>query len=191
MWDHVIKYNETKHLRKTFIKDLLKEMIKNKPSYIKVDEIFSIIEDILRYIKQDEEDEYEINQGIIGIQELLRRHIMKVWKGVDFSKDNYRSLNKILVKHYVYYYNTCWKYKNEWFNNRERQQKRAIEWYKNIKKQVKNKELPQVKLIVRRNELKIERCKTETILQWIYNVKEMIKKVAKLPSNDIRRFFDI
>ena len=50
-WDYVIKYNETKYLRKIFIKDLLKEMIKNKPSYIEVNEIFSIIEDILQYIE--------------------------------------------------------------------------------------------------------------------------------------------
>ena len=60
-WDHIIKYKEIKYLRKTFVKDLLKEMIKNKPLYIEVDEIFSIIEDILWYIEQDDEDKYKTN----------------------------------------------------------------------------------------------------------------------------------
>ena len=50
-WDHIIRCKETKHLRKIFIQDLLKEIIKNKPINIEVDEIFSIIEDILRYIE--------------------------------------------------------------------------------------------------------------------------------------------
>ena len=166
-------------------------MIKNQPSSVEVNEIFSIIEDILRYIEQNESDDYETNQGMIGMQELFRGYVVKVQNGVDFSRDNYRSLNKILVKYCVYYYNTCWKHRNEQFHNGERQRKWVIEWYKNINKYIQDKESPQVKLFICRNKLKIEMYKTEIILQWIYNVKEMIKKVSKLPYNNIRKFFEM
>ena len=58
-----------------------------------------------------------------------------------------------------------------------------------MKKQAEEKEPLQVKLFARRMALEIQRYRTETIIRWIYNVKEMIKKVEKLPQNDIRHYF--
>ena len=49
---------------------------------------------------------------------------------------------------------------------------------------------PQVKIFVQRNQLDTERVKTQAMQRWIYNVKEMVKKVEEKPKNDIRRYFE-
>ena len=79
------------------VKDLIKEMIKNRPSSANINNVFSVIKGMLRYIENNESEEYEVNQGMLGMQELFREYAVKVWKGVDFSKDDYKGLNKILV----------------------------------------------------------------------------------------------
>ena len=48
----------------------------------------------------------------------------------------------------------------------------------------------QVKVFMRRSRIDIERCSTETIKMPIYNVKNLIKKVEKLPKGDIRRLME-
>ena len=48
----------------------------------------------------------------------------------------------------------------------------------------------QVKLFILRNKIDASKCNTEAILQWIYNVKTMIRKVEKLPREDFRRYFE-
>ena len=48
----------------------------------------------------------------------------------------------------------------------------------------------QVKLFALRNKIQPERCKSETILQWVCNALKMKRKVEKLPQNDIRRCFE-
>ena len=40
---------------------------------------------MLRHFKEDDENEYETNQGIIGMIELLREHAVKAWLGSDFG----------------------------------------------------------------------------------------------------------
>lgn len=66
-WEHVIKCRKTINIRKEFIKTLVKEMSEKCPTDIDQDEILSLIEDILKYLESDDSDEYETNQGIIGI----------------------------------------------------------------------------------------------------------------------------
>ena len=66
MWEHVIKYTETMKIRKEFVTELLKEMFENKDREVDVNEIFEMIEDILRYL-EEEEGEYKTNQAIMGI----------------------------------------------------------------------------------------------------------------------------
>ena len=39
-----------------------------------------------------------------------------------------------------------------------------------------------------KDKINIETCQTETIKSWIYNVKEVIQKVEKLPLNNVRRY---
>ena len=67
----------------------------------------SFVEDILRYFDSKVNEEYETNQVLFRMKELFCGYVVKVWKGVDFSRDDYRSLNKILLKYCFYYYNTC------------------------------------------------------------------------------------
>ena len=123
--------------------------------------------------------------------ELFYGYIVKVWSDIDFSKEDYKMLNKILVRHCILFYNICLKDRNEWFYNAEKQRKRAIEWYKNMKKHIENNKLVQVKIFVRRNEMNINRSKIKNITQQIYNMKEMIRKVDRLSQNNICRYFEI
>ena len=44
-------------------------------------------------------------------------------------------------------------------------------------------------MFIRSHQLKVNDCNTETIRRWIYNAKEVMKKVEKLPKNDIQRYF--
>ena len=66
-WEHVIKCRETTSLRKDFVTNLLKEMIENQGREVGINEIFEMIEDILRYLENEEDKEYERNQALIGI----------------------------------------------------------------------------------------------------------------------------
>ena len=69
-----------------------------------IEEIFKMIEDILRYLENDKSNDYETNQGIIGLQHLFRGYIVKVQMASDFSSSRFNRLNKILIKHCVAYY---------------------------------------------------------------------------------------
>ena len=70
------------------------------------------------------------------------------------------------------------------------QKTRAIEWHQSIKIQVKDNKPMQVKLFIMRNKIEPVREKDQTILQCICNVKEIAKKVEKLPKNDICKHFE-
>ena len=107
MWEHVIKYSETKQLRLSFVKDLVKEIVKEKLINININKIFSFIKDILQYLENDDSEKYEINQEMIEMQDLFRGFIIKVWKGIDFSREDYHILNKILVTHCARFYSEC------------------------------------------------------------------------------------
>ena len=52
--------------------------------------------------------------------ELFHRYLVKVWSGVNFSKEDYKMINKILVRHCILFYNIYWKDRNEWFYNTEK-----------------------------------------------------------------------
>ena len=55
----------------------------------------------------------------------------------------------------------------------------------------KNSQYPQVKVFIMRNQIEIEKYRIETIKTWIYDMKEIQKKLEKIPKNDIRIFFNI
>ena len=59
-WDHAIKCEETISMRKEFIQELLKKLLKYK-NEIDVNEIMSFCEDILVYLEEDEQAECETN----------------------------------------------------------------------------------------------------------------------------------
>jgi len=52
--------------------------------------------------------------------ELFYGYIVKVWSDIDFSKEDYKMLNKILVRHCILFYNIYLKDRNEWFYNAEK-----------------------------------------------------------------------
>ena len=85
-------------LRKEFIKDLVFKLVKNKPEDVCVEVIMSFVEDIMRYMENEEDEEYETNQQYVGMKELFRGYIAVVWEGTDLNSRKYRILNKIVAK---------------------------------------------------------------------------------------------
>ena len=47
-----------------------------------------------------------------------------------------------------------------------------------------------VNLYIRKHEINVNECTTDTIRKWILNAKEVMKKAEKLKKNDIRRYFE-
>ena len=70
--------------RKEFITNIAKEIIQVNQNDVSPDEIFAIIEDILIFMEGGDEEEYETNQHMVGITNLFREYLVKVWKGVNF-----------------------------------------------------------------------------------------------------------
>ena len=60
-----------------------------------------------------------------------------------------------------------------------------------MKQDAKNSQYLQVKVFIMRNQIEIEKYRIETIKTWIYDMKEIQKKLEKIPKNDIRIFFNI
>ena len=58
-------------------------------------------------MEKDELEDYKTNQVSIGMKELFRGFIIKVWKEVNFSSSKYHELNKILVNHTIKFYREC------------------------------------------------------------------------------------
>ena len=50
------------------MKKLVKELVKKKPRGTHIQVIMSFKEDILRYLDEEEEEDYETNQYLIGIK---------------------------------------------------------------------------------------------------------------------------
>ena len=106
-WDHVVKYKATRQVRKKFVKELLLELQKAKPDNVDGEETLSFVEDILRCLDDDDSEECETNQGIIGIRDLFRGHVVKVWSGTHFSDRKHHKLNKISLRLCVKHYYDC------------------------------------------------------------------------------------
>ena len=119
-WEHIIKCQATIHLRRTFIRNLVVELARNKSDQIHVEEIMSFVEDILRYLENEQEEEYEMNQQYVGMQELFRGYIVIDWEGTNFGNKKYKKLNKIIVKRCVEFYDACWKHRNDEYHNDEK-----------------------------------------------------------------------
>ena len=59
-----------------------------KTRKVDAEEILSFVEDTIRCLENEEIEEHEINQHLIGMKELFRGNVVKAWKGVDFSTKN-------------------------------------------------------------------------------------------------------
>ena len=111
-------------MRREFIRQLVVELVKAKPRDISEDLIKSFVEDILRYLENKEDEEYEMNQHLIRMKELFRGYLVVVWQGTNINSDKYRELNKIVVRKYVEFYIKYWKYRNELYHDEEKQRER-------------------------------------------------------------------
>ena len=60
-WDHIIKCKETASIRREFVKELVSELIKNKPQEVSADLIMSFVEDALMCLDDKDKDECETN----------------------------------------------------------------------------------------------------------------------------------
>ena len=59
-------------MRGEFIRELVVELVQAKPIDASDNLIILLVEDILWYIKNEEDKEYEMNQNLIRMKELFR-----------------------------------------------------------------------------------------------------------------------
>ena len=97
------------------------------------------------------------------MKELFRRCTVKAWKGVHFSTIKYREVNKIVVIKCVEYYVKCWKHRNEYMHDENKQRERVIEWHKNVNSKIENSEMTQLKIYVRRYKINLQHSATDKI----------------------------
>ena len=79
-WDHVIKCKNTRHMRVEHVKILTVSLMKCENRKVDAEEILSFVEDTLRCLENEEIEEYETNQYLIGMKELFRGYVVKAWK---------------------------------------------------------------------------------------------------------------
>ena len=82
--------------------------MKKRPNQCIYEDLFDMIEDILIYFDDEDEEEYTTNQHMVGMKYLFRGFIVKTWKGANLSTNMYKILNKIVVYHCIMYYKKCW-----------------------------------------------------------------------------------
>ena len=104
-------------------------------------------------------------QAIVRMKYLFREFVVKVWRDTDFSSSIYRKLNKIVAKHCMLHYESCWDHRNESYHNETIQRERIIKWHEKVKTRVERDKLMQVKLFVIRNRIRVEQSKTKKVLQ--------------------------
>ena len=188
-WEHVIQCSENKKGRPMFVKDLIETLMKSKPKEVAEDDIISFVEDIMKYVRNDDECDYQTNQQYVGMKELFRGFVVKVWFGVQLNDPKYHHLNKIIVKKCVNYYLQCWKDRNEDHMNEEKQRTRVLRWYHKLLKKVEESTDMQVKKYVMKHQIDVEHSRTDSIRTWINNVKNFQRKMEEIPKDDIRRYF--
>jgi len=188
-WEHVVQCNENKHGRPEFARDLMETLLKKKSTDVNDDEIISFVEDIMKFIRNDDEGEYSTNQQYIGMKELFRGYIVQVWQGVEFNNVKYHELNRIVVRKCVEYYVKCWKERNEENRNEPKQRDRMKKWYANTIEMIKASNDGELQKYADKHQINIDQSNTETIRKWILNLKSFKRKLEKIPKNDIRRYF--
>ena len=69
--------------------NLAKEIIQVNQNDVLLDEIFTMIEDILIFIEGGDEEEYKTNKHMVGMTNLFRGYSVKVQKGINFQENKY------------------------------------------------------------------------------------------------------
>ena len=68
----------------------------------------------------------------------------------------------------------------------EEKRKKAVKWKRNLEKYIERNELMQMKIFARKLDKNLETCETETVCNWMQNMKKIMNKVLNLPKNDNR-----
>ena len=89
----------------------------------------------------------------------------------------------------MWFYKQCWDDRNEAYHDEEKQRKRMRQWYEKTKEHVMENEPIEVRMFAQRTNRNFNNSSASEMKQWICDVKEMSKRVEKLPQGDIRRFF--
>ena len=111
-------------------------MLKNKPEEVDCMDIFNMIEDILKYLSEDGEGDYETSQEFVSFKYLFRGIVMKDWKRTDLECRKYRILNKIFVRHCMLFCKKCWDNRNKAYYDINRQRNRTQQLCEKIKMHV-------------------------------------------------------
>ena len=167
---------------------MLIELIKVKKKDVDANDVMALGEDILRYLEQDDEEEYETSQGIIGMNELFRGCIVKDWMGANAQEDKHRTLNEIVVRKCVEFYAECWKHRNEVCHDNDKQKERLRKWVIKEKESAVRSENVQVREYVRKFAINEEQSDADKMKKWIQNVKKLKTKIEKVPRGDIRKY---
>ena len=131
----------------------------------------------------------QMNQALIRYNTLFQRYIIHNWVGTDNS-NRFEDLNKIIIYHYMYFYQKCWTNRNEIAHDDKRQKEQFVEWYKSLLNEGKSDRHSEIRKYANTTELNLNTVKMETIKLQIYKYKEFRRKVDKyIKNNDIRRFF--
>ena len=85
----------------------------------------------------------------------------------------------------------CWKDRNEHFYDKSKQKERVLQQKQNLEKHVTENENANIRLFMERMKIDEQLSSSRTILKWIYNVNDAIKKVKQIPMNNIRKYFEI
>ena len=83
------------------------QMEQVKLKNVTIDKIMSFIEDVLRYLEDNDSDEHETNQGLVGFRDLFRGCAVRVWSRTDFSDKSCHKLNKAAIRLSVKHYYKC------------------------------------------------------------------------------------
>ena len=149
--------------RREFVKNMLAELIKKKQENVRVEETLAFIEDIMKCLENEEEEECKTNQQHVGIIELLRGHVALDWEGTNLHCKKCERLNKIIARKCVEFYAEYWKHRNVEFYDEEKQRDRLIKWHNKTKEEIDKGGEIQLKEHVKNNEIKIERFEKETL----------------------------
>ena len=66
-WDHIVKYSKTIKMRKEFIFNLTKDLLKLKESQVEASKIFNMVEDVMIYLENGDKEEHKTSQKCIGV----------------------------------------------------------------------------------------------------------------------------
>ena len=67
------------------------------------------------------------------------------WKGLNLRCANCKSLNRIIVKNCVKFYNKCWRHRNEVFHGERKQKDRMEKIFEKEKRRTEGSECRQIR----------------------------------------------